>query len=321
MPQNIGDMSATWGTATQFTGIKYNVIGTDSSLSTSLLMDLQVGGASRFSVSKAGGVAAQNGSASAPAFRGTDADSGIFFDGNNTRFAVDGSIVAAATGGGIGMRFANALAIGVTVVDTDVILARDAANTLAQRNGTNAQTFRLYNTFTDVTNNFERGKIAWESNVLRIGTEKGAVAGSARALEFQTDGTTRLTIAANGVVTTSTSLSVGGEVSVGSSNTLNWPSGTYLFGKATTGAIANTLRIVGPSGTAVNFGGDTSAFPALKRDTVRLQARLADDSAFTNIQGKITTEANAVAETPTATHTLTIYDAAGTAYKVLAVAA
>lgn len=34
----------------------------------------------------------------------------------------------------------------------DVILARDAANTLAQRNGANAQTYRLYGTYTDGSN-------------------------------------------------------------------------------------------------------------------------------------------------------------------------
>ena len=35
---------------------------------------------------------------------------------------------------------------------TDLILARDAANTLAQRNGANAQTKRLYGTYTDASN-------------------------------------------------------------------------------------------------------------------------------------------------------------------------
>jgi hypothetical protein len=84
-------------------------------------------------------------------------------------------------------------------------LFRDAANTLALRNGTNAQTFRVYNTFTDASN-YERGKIEWASNVLRIGTEKAGT-GTARALEFQTDGTTRLTIAStSGDVTTTGSV-------------------------------------------------------------------------------------------------------------------
>jgi hypothetical protein len=33
-----------------------------------------------------------------------------------------------------------------------LVVTRDAANTLAQRNGTNAQTFRCYGTFTDASN-------------------------------------------------------------------------------------------------------------------------------------------------------------------------
>jgi hypothetical protein len=88
----------------------------------------------------------------------------------------------------------------------DTILLRDAANTLALRNGTAAQAFRLYNTYTDATT-FERANIFWDSNVLKIGTAKGADGGTARALEFQTDGTTRLTIAATtGNVTTTGSV-------------------------------------------------------------------------------------------------------------------
>jgi hypothetical protein len=83
--------------------------------------------------------------------------------------------------------FHNAAAITGTV---DLILARDAANTLAQRNGTNAQTFRVYNTFTDASN-YERGKIEWASNVLRIGTENAGT-GTARNLAFQVGGTDRL---------------------------------------------------------------------------------------------------------------------------------
>jgi hypothetical protein len=42
-----------------------------------------------------------------------------------------------------------------------VTLARDADNTLAQRRGTNAQTSRVYNTFTSATN-YELGKLAWQ---------------------------------------------------------------------------------------------------------------------------------------------------------------
>src|SRR5882672_10454126 len=40
----------------------------------------------------------------------------------------------------------------VAIGAEDTYLTRDAANTLAQRNGVNAQTFRIYNTFTDASN-------------------------------------------------------------------------------------------------------------------------------------------------------------------------
>lgn len=71
----------------------------------------------------------------------------------------------------------------------------------------------------------------------------------------------------------------------------------------------------------VQVGGITSAFPALKRSTTELQARLADDSGDATLKGRLKVHANAVAETPTATHTLRLFDAAGTEYKVLCIAA
>ncbi len=81
----------------------------------------------------------------------------------------------------------------------DLSLFRDAADTLAQRRTTNAQTFRVYNTFTSATN-FERAKIEWASNILRVGTEKGTAGGTARDMELQTDGTTRITVKADGAI-------------------------------------------------------------------------------------------------------------------------
>ena len=52
----------------------------------------------------------------------------------------------------------------------DLFIARDAANVLAQRNGTNAQTFRVYNTFTDASN-YERLGLTWASNTCTISSE------------------------------------------------------------------------------------------------------------------------------------------------------
>jgi hypothetical protein len=81
----------------------------------------------------------------------------------------------------------------------DLFLSRDAANTLAQRNGTNPQVHRIYNTFTGATN-FERARAEWVSNVFLFGTEKGSGGGTARDMELQTDGVTRITLKANGAI-------------------------------------------------------------------------------------------------------------------------
>lgn len=55
----------------------------------------------------------------------------------------------------------------------DIALVRDAAAQLAQVNGTNAQSFRVYNTSSSANANYERGVVGWTdtSNVLTIGTQ------------------------------------------------------------------------------------------------------------------------------------------------------
>jgi hypothetical protein len=83
----------------------------------------------------------------------------------------------------------------------DVQLFRgNTASVLELRSGTSPQTFRIYNTYTDASN-FERLSLRWASNVAIIGTEKGSVGGSARALELQANGVTKIVIAATGNVT------------------------------------------------------------------------------------------------------------------------
>ena len=66
--------------------------------------------------------------------------------------------VVAGNSGGIGF------ASGLSSATQDVYLARDAADTLALRRGTNAQTFRVYNTYTDGSNN-EYITRQWSSNI------------------------------------------------------------------------------------------------------------------------------------------------------------
>jgi hypothetical protein len=88
------------------------------------------------------------------------------------------------------------LALGLSA---DVVLERDSAsgNTLALRNSTAAQTFNVYGTYTSGTS-YERLTLSAPSaaNAI-IGTNKGSGGGTARGLELQTDGVTRMTISAS----------------------------------------------------------------------------------------------------------------------------
>jgi hypothetical protein len=52
----------------------------------------------------------------------------------------------------------------------DTFIHRDAANTVAMRNSTNAQTYRVYGTYTDASN-YERGFLQADSNGLTLGHE------------------------------------------------------------------------------------------------------------------------------------------------------
>lgn len=64
----------------------------------------------------------------------------------------------------------------------DVVLIREGANILAQRNGANAQRFFLYNTFID-SSNYERLDVGWSGNTAIIRTLKAGT-GSARGLSI-----------------------------------------------------------------------------------------------------------------------------------------
>lgn len=84
----------------------------------------------------------------------------------------------------------------------------------------------------------------------------------------------------DGLLTAGGGIVVTGGISINNADTLAWANGSSIYGAATTGAILSTFRLTGAgSTTALNFGGDTSSFPALVRNSTALKVRLADDSA------------------------------------------
>lgn len=182
--QSFFDLSGTWNTSGTPTAFKLNVTDTASNAS-SLLMDLQVSGSSRFGFNKSGLMFISD------SYCGSSQYADVKIGGGS-----GGIFLYVANGGNLRVRGNGYLGFSSNTGDAsgspDVLLYRDASAILAQRNSTNAQTFRIYNTFTDASN-YERGFVQWSSNVLAIGAE-AAGTGTQRSVEFRIGATAVLTL-------------------------------------------------------------------------------------------------------------------------------
>jgi len=208
------DISQTWNNAgVTFTASKVNVTDTASNAA-SLLADWQVDGISRFSFSKNNSLLVGTTSSfaqvhfkpvSGAAYLAIQAGSGTFAGIYLGDSSGDFSHRILRQGNDQDFRVIGAMSFYTGLPSTERFSISGTGlavftGGLEQRNLANAQTFRIYNTTDSGIANYERGKLEWSSNVLKIGTEKAGT-GSARALEFQTDGTTRLTIGTTGNTT------------------------------------------------------------------------------------------------------------------------
>ncbi len=107
---------------------------------------------------------------------------------------------------------------------------------------------------------------------------------------------------------------------IAATQTLSWASGTILR-TASDGNLTITNN-AGNSFGLLTLGPANSSFPALKRSTTILQARLADDSAFAPLQGMLRTDVDAttglVAGVLSAltNASIVISDASGQVYRV-----
>jgi len=168
--QDIFNMTDTWNAAgTTFTAIKMNVTNTASAAG-SLLMDLQIGGSTLFSVSKGG---ALNLPQNATDVTHVMAGDGVLASFRAGVWAIQNGATAVLSTqlGRVNVIGDLPLGFGPTTANSvDVIIRRDAANVLAQRNGTNAQTLRVYGTFTD-TSNYERGALQMGSDYVELAAE------------------------------------------------------------------------------------------------------------------------------------------------------
>lgn len=232
-------LTQTWNSgATTFKAIDVNVTDT-SSASGSLLADFRVGGTSKFSVNKTGQVDA------------------------NGPIRTFSSYLYTGTGQ---LRLYNAGAVVEFGAPADVTIARESANSLAQRNGTNAQSLAVYNTYTDASN-YERLRLYGTAGTNYTIASEAAGTGTVRDLVFSTGGSARLTI---GHTDNAVTLSVGRHLIFSGRGRIV----PYLDG---TIGLYNAAQ---DNFNLLQFGGASSAHPALKRSSATLEARLADDSGY-----------------------------------------
>ena len=189
-------LTQTWAnTATTYTGMRVNVTDSGPSNAASLLMDLQVGGVRKLKIDKAGAIY--------PAGSNTNritGDSSQIYVGNatqNFQSFREPNFVNAANVAFAWCDINNSASSGTV----SLFLFRDANNTLAQRNGLNAQESRIYSTYTDAAN-YERFFIktnVGSTSATQIGLS-AAGTGQNRSLEFVAGGSTRMTLTSGGLV-------------------------------------------------------------------------------------------------------------------------
>lgn len=255
---NLNNLVATWNDpAVNFRAIRLNAVNTASGAG-SLLMEMLVGGATRMTLSPAGTLFVSN-QVQSPGF----AVSG------------GGGVNIGATGLGIAsdqtLRFSSTTSAGGVA---DVILRREAANELGMRNGVNPQSVRIYNTFTDASNN-ERGTVGWNSNSLELASDAIGT-GVARGVRLRA-GSGTANLSPDGQFTASNN------ISSHTGRFRNFNSGTNIL-------LTNTDGVIGLYNNGqtdfdrLQFGGTTAAFPAIRRQGAGLDFMVADASNFCDIR-------------------------------------
>lgn len=140
----------------------------------------------------AGRVLAGDGAQATPSLSFGSANSGLYNSGGVVYMSILGTPTVQF--GGAQMNLTTPLAFGATVTAADLYLNREAANTLALRNGAAHQTLRIYDAYTDAAN-YQRLAVNTLGNVFRITTEN---AGTFPVADFELESKGNFFIRTNG---------------------------------------------------------------------------------------------------------------------------
>ena len=238
-----------------------------------------------------GQVLLQNGTSSLPSISLGATNNGIYgISGVCTAVASAGVVYQAfnySTSGEIIVHQNGRYAFGSSGINSaDTFLYRDAANTLAQRNSTNAQTFRLYNTYTDASN-YERLSIDWSTtaNTATIVTQNAGT-GSARSLAIGQDLYVNSVRVGRGGGNVSSNLAIGNNVMVatatGSNNVAIGQSALYNVTSGSTNTAIGNGSLISVTTSSGNTG---VGYYSLYNNTAVNNTAVGDHALFNNTTG------------------------------------
>lgn len=233
----------------------------------------------------------------------SDTDTGLFTASTNSFGLVSGGTTPGLVAAGE-MRLAsntvlgwNATSDNAYTTTADVKLVRDAAAVLAQKNSTTAQTFRLYGTTTGpkyllFAHDGSDGYIYTNSGGGTLNFGVGAAAkwmiDASGHFKAVTDNT--YDIGASGAARPK-DIWAGNNIIAGTGASLGWGASGSRMNSATDGVIT-LFNAAGTNFTSLQFGGGTSSFPELKRNSAQIDVRLADDSGYATLSGTFNVATN-----------------------------
>lgn len=222
-------ITQTWNNAAvTFTGALFSFTNT-ASASASLLFDWKVGGTSVLKLGRS-------------ATDGLTLGSAILRDEGSGQLSVNRKYYMSVSTS-IGLQIADTsypLSWGGSLGTSDLFVYRDAANVLAQRNSTNAQTFRIYESYVDASNNSRLIVRAQAAADFRIYPEANGT-GTLRGLQLVASGG-RLGFFGTTAIA---KITTGVTAATFAANTSGIVDDTATFGGYTLGQIAKALQNYG----------------------------------------------------------------------------
>jgi hypothetical protein len=245
------------------------------------------------------------------------------FRGQNSRGGTDtdvaGGNLVVASGAGTGAAAVTSLQFQTPTVGSTGSAQQTLATRLTLSSASAAFTVPVSAALGTITADAQcfSGTVAWNNagvafTAMKVNAVSTASGAASLLLDLQVSGVSQFSVSKAGVVTAVSTIT-GSNVFAAAAGTIGWTGRSAMLSPAD-GSITLTNN-AGSAFTALNFGGATSSFPALKRSSAVLECKLADDSAYAYMgaRGYVATQGWITASAPVLDATTT-WNAGGTTF-------